>query len=73
MSSLISTIFFEYRLCLIGMAAAEVRYCETRGRIQSEEMITIKWSRSNGHDQLIRDFLLEIFRIHEQFAAGELN
>jgi hypothetical protein len=22
---------------------------------------------------MIRDFILEIFRIHEQFAAGELN
>jgi hypothetical protein len=34
------------------------------GRIQSEEMITIKWSQ---------DFLLEIFGIDEQFVAGELN
>ncbi len=32
-----------------------------------------KLSQSNGRDQMIQDFLLEFYRIHEQFAAGELN
>ncbi len=32
-----------------------------------------KLSRSNGRDQMIRDFLLEIFRIHKQFTTGELS
>jgi hypothetical protein len=41
---------------------------DVRGRIQSEEMITIKWSWS-----IDLDFWLKIFRIHEQFAAGEFN
>ncbi len=39
-----------------------------RGGIHSEEMIEMKCC-----DQMVWDFFQEIFRIHEQFAAGELN
>jgi hypothetical protein len=37
----------------------------SRGCIQSEERLG-----STGCDQMIQDFLVEIFHIHEQFAAG---
>ncbi len=30
----------------------------------------VKWSWSNGWDQMIQDFLPEIFCMHEEFAAG---
>ncbi len=42
--------------------------------LYSEAVLRVrKWSRSNVRDKLIQDFLLGIFRIHEQFAAGEHN
>jgi hypothetical protein len=46
----------------------------SRARNMSEALFRVrKLSRSNGRDQMIRDFLLEIFCTHEQFTTGELS